>query len=84
MTRRHFVSAALVAALSCGAGYAQQAGPAPGESLSQSYRGSQSRNVEYQKVPPIKVFDNLWYVGYNTVGAWAVRTSDGSSARRAS
>jgi hypothetical protein len=38
---------------------AQQAGPAPGESLSQSYRGSQNDNIEYQKVPPIKLFDNL-------------------------
>ena len=33
--------------------------PAPGETLSESYRGSQRDNVEYQKVPPIKVFDNL-------------------------
>jgi len=29
------------------------------EELSESYRGSQRNNVEYQKVAPIKVFDNL-------------------------
>jgi len=30
------------------------------EQLSESYRGSQRDNVEYQKVAPIKVFDNLY------------------------
>src|SRR6186713_380191 len=58
-------------------GAAQQAGPAPGESLSQSYRGSQSDNVAYQKVPPIKVFDNLYYVGVGSVSVWLIPTSDG-------
>ena len=53
---------ALLTAMSV-TGAAQQVGPAPGESLSQSYRGSQSDNVAYQKVSPIKVFDNLYYVG---------------------
>ncbi|MDA1183765.1 MAG: MBL fold metallo-hydrolase [Acidobacteria bacterium] len=55
----------------------QMAGPAPGEGLSESYRGSQSGNVEYQKVPPIKVFDNLYYVGPGAVSVWLVPTSDG-------
>ena len=58
-------------------GAAQRAGPAPGESLSQSYRGSQSDNVEYQKVPPIKVFDNLYYVGPGSVSVWLIPTTDG-------
>ena len=56
---------------------AQQAGPAPGESLSQSYRGSQNDNIEYQKVPPIKVFDNLYYVGPGEVSVWLIPTTDG-------
>ena len=30
-----------------------------------------------QQVEPVKIFDNLWYFGFNTVGAWAVQTSDG-------
>jgi metallo-beta-lactamase class B len=61
---------------------AQQARPAvasakTGETLSESYRGSQRDNVEYQKVPPIKVFDNLYYVGPGFVSVWLVPTSDG-------
>ena len=44
-----------LAVLATGTLLAQQAGPAPGESLSQSYRGSQARNVEYQKIAPFKV-----------------------------
>ncbi len=56
---------------------AQQAGPAPGETLSQSYRGSQARNVEYQKIAPFKVMDNLYYVGPGTVSVWLVPTSQG-------
>jgi metallo-beta-lactamase class B len=55
----------------------QKAGPARGESLSQSYRGSQSDNVEYQKVAPFKVFDNLYYVGPGSVAVWLVPTTDG-------
>jgi metallo-beta-lactamase class B len=58
-------------------GAAQKPGPAPGESLSQSYRGSQRDNVEYQKVPPIKVFDNLYYVGPGEVSVWLISTTDG-------
>jgi metallo-beta-lactamase class B len=54
-----------------------QAGPAAGETLSESYRGSQRDNVEYQKVPPIKVFDNLYYVGPGFVSVWLIPTSDG-------
>ena len=72
-----FAVALLAAGLMQMTGAAQQAGPAPGESLSQSYRGSQSRNVEYQKVPPIKVFDNLYYVGPGSVSVWLIPTTDG-------
>jgi metallo-beta-lactamase class B len=56
---------------------AQSAGPAPGESLSASYRGSQRNNVEYQKVAPIEVFDNVYYVGPGHVSVWLISTSDG-------
>lgn len=56
---------------------AQTAGPAPGESLSQSYRGSQSKNVEYQKIAPFKVMDNLYYVGPGFVSVWLIPTSQG-------
>ena len=53
------------------------AGPAPGETLSQSYRGTQSSNVEYQKIPPFKVFDNLYYVGPGFVSVWLIPTNQG-------
>ena len=56
---------------------AQTAGPAPGESLSQSYRGSQARNVEYQKIAPFKVMDNVYYVGPGSVSVWLVPTNAG-------
>jgi metallo-beta-lactamase class B len=47
------------------------------EELSESYRGSQRNNVEYQKVAPIKVFDNLYYVGPGFVSVWLIQTNDG-------
>jgi len=76
MTKRYCELTVLILLLSSTAVFAQ-AGPAPGESLSQSYRGSQSNNVEYQKVPPIKVFDNLYYVGPGSVSVWLIPTTDG-------
>jgi metallo-beta-lactamase class B len=58
-------------------GAQEKAGPAPGETLSQSYRGSQARNVEYQKIAPFKVMDNLYYVGPGTVAVWLIPTTQG-------
>ena len=48
------------------------------EELSESYRGSQKNNVGYQKVPPIKVFDNLHYVGPGFVSVWLISTPQGA------
>ena len=48
------------------------------EQLSETYRASQRNNVEYQKVAPIKVFDNLYYVGPGFVSVWLISTSDGA------
>jgi metallo-beta-lactamase class B len=53
------------------------AGAAQKEELSESYRGSQRNNVEYQKVPPIKLFDNLYYVGPGFVSVWLIPTNQG-------
>jgi len=53
---------------------------APGsqkEELSETYRGSQRDNVEYQKIPPFKVFDDLYYVGPGFVSVWLVPTTQG-------
>ena len=54
------VGLAVSTALIASAALAAAAGaPLPGEGLSQSYRESQMDNVEYQKVEPIKMADNL-------------------------
>lgn len=47
------------------------------ETLSQSYRGTRGRDLEYQRVTPFKVFDNLYHVGPGNVSAWLVPTTDG-------
>jgi glyoxylase-like metal-dependent hydrolase (beta-lactamase superfamily II) len=72
------IAASLAFALALeGAWAAEPAGPAPGETLSQSYRGSQRDNLAYQKIPPIKLFDNLFYVGPGNVSVWLIPTSAG-------
>ena len=73
---RFVMIAAAALALGAAAG-AQQAGPAPGETLSESYRGSQRDNEAYQKIAPIKLFDNLHYVGPGFVSVWLIPTTDG-------
>jgi metallo-beta-lactamase class B len=45
---------------------------------SESFRGSQRDNVEFQKIAPFKVFDNLYYVGPGFVSVWLVPTRDGA------
>jgi metallo-beta-lactamase class B len=85
MRQRHIkitLAAAILALapLSAGAQEARrapQAGPAPGETYSEAFRGSQRDNVEYQKIAPIKVFDNLYYVGPGFVSVWLIPTTDG-------
>jgi metallo-beta-lactamase class B len=51
--------------------------PDRNETLSRSYRGSLRDNEEYQKLPAIKVFDNLYYVGPGYASAWLIPTSEG-------
>src|SRR6266404_5150490 len=53
------------------------AAPDHKEELSETYRGSKSRDVEYQKIAPFKVMDDLFYVGPGFVSAWIVPTTDG-------
>jgi metallo-beta-lactamase class B len=53
------------------------AAPAAGApSLSQIYR-ERGNEVEFQKIPPFKMFDNLWYVGPGYVSVYLIPTSDG-------
>ena len=53
---------------------------APGETEethSQSFRCSRANDVEFQKIPPIEVFDNLFYVGPGYVSVWLLATTEG-------
>ncbi len=81
MKRTAGVATAFVASLLLSIGFVGTAaaadGPAPGETLSQSYRESQRNNFEYQLLPAFKVFDNLYYVGPGYVSVWLLSTSEG-------
>jgi hypothetical protein len=47
------------------------------ETLSETYRITRANDVEFQKIAPFKVFDNLYYVGPGYVGVWLIPTSAG-------
>jgi len=49
--------------------------PAPGRGAGAAQRQDPPRDQWYME--PVKVFDNLYYVGTKIHGAWAVTTSDG-------
>ena len=51
---------------------------APAEkTMSQILRERGKQDVEFQKVPPVKMFDNLWYVGPGYVSCYLIKTSAG-------
>ena len=54
------------------------AGQAPTEPLSKTYRVTRADDVEFQKIEPFKVFDNLYYVGPGYVSVWLLTTPDGN------
>ena len=54
------------------------AGQETAEPLSKTYRITRARDVEYQKIEPFKVFDNLYYVGPGYVSVWLLTTPDGN------
>jgi metallo-beta-lactamase class B len=62
-----------------GQGGGRQGGAAApqNETLSQTYRGSRANDVEYQKIAPFKIFDNLYHVGPGMVSVWMITTTDG-------
>lgn len=84
MKRRHYIAVAglMMATFTTGlvaqqGGGRGQAAPATNETLSQTYRESHGRDVEYQKIPPFKIFDNLYHVGVGTVSTWLMPTTAG-------
>jgi len=48
-----------------------------GKTMSQVYRERGKEAVDFQKVPPIKLFDNVWYVGPGYVSCYLIKTSAG-------
>jgi metallo-beta-lactamase class B len=48
-----------------------------GKTMSQIYRERGKADVEFQKVPPFQIFDNVWYVGPGYVSCYLITTSDG-------
>ncbi len=54
------------------------AGQAATEPLSKTYRITRADDVEFQKIEPFKVFDNLYYVGPGYVSVWLLTTPDGN------
>ena len=53
------------------------AGQTAEEPLSKAYRITRARDVEFQKIEPFKVFDNLYYVGPGYVSVWLLTTPEG-------
>src|SRR3989449_10206158 len=54
------------------------AGQNASEPLSKTYRVTRANDVEFQKVEPFKVFDNLYYVGPGYVSVWLLTTPEGN------
>lgn len=50
----------------------------PAEPLSKTYRVTRANDVEFQKVEPFKVFDNLYYIGPGFVSVWLLTTPEGN------
>jgi metallo-beta-lactamase class B len=50
----------------------------PTSPISQMYREKGKADVEVQKVPAVKMFDNLWYVGPGYVSCYLIKTSAGA------
>src|SRR5213078_3233727 len=48
------------------------------EPLSKTYRVTRANDVEFQKIEPFKVFDNLYYVGPGYVSVWLLTTPEGN------
>lgn len=48
------------------------------KTMSQILRERGKQDVEFQKVPAVKMFDNLWYVGPGYVSVYLIKTSAGA------
>jgi len=68
--------ACAIAAATAGEAVAQPAGAKTWASLSTQLEEERA-NEAVQRVPPFKVFDNLYYVGVGYTGSWLITTEDG-------
>ena len=71
--RRSILS--IMLAIACSTFAAAQTASEP---LSKTYRVTRANDVEFQKVEPFKVFDNLYYVGPGYVSVWLLTTPEGN------
>jgi metallo-beta-lactamase class B len=72
------MAAGLATAALMGAYLAGQAVPAAGQGADPAARmASEHDDLDVQRVPAFRTFDNLYYVGVGWVGAWLVTTADG-------
>ena len=79
--RATMLAAAFVAVVLSGANLgspAFAAGQTATEPLSKTYRVTRADDVEFQKIEPFKVFDNLYYVGPGYVSVWLLTTPEGN------
>jgi metallo-beta-lactamase class B len=79
--RAPFLCVSLVTVVAIGSslsGPVHGAGQAQTEPLSRTYRVTRANDVEFQKVEPFKVFDNLYYVGPGYVSVWLLTTPEGN------
>lgn len=53
-------------------------GQTASEPLSKTYRVTRASDVEFQKIEPFKVFDNLYYIGPGYVSVWLLTTPEGN------
>jgi len=78
VTRKTAIVASFVAAVLTGAYPTGQTAPAAGQGANRaSLLAIEHDNLELQRVPAFRAFDNLYYVGVGWVGAWLVTTDDG-------
>jgi metallo-beta-lactamase class B len=71
------VAALLVPVAFPTAAYSAPAASDAGKTMSQIYRERGKEDVEFQKVPPFQIFDNVWYVGPGYVSCYLIKTSAG-------
>ena len=78
VTRKMAMVAGLATVLLVGAYLLGQTAPAAGQGTDRaSLLASERDNLDLQRVPAFRAFDNLYYVGVGWVGAWLVTTADG-------